>query len=284
MAGKRFIRLPKSGLAVSFSNPGRHDDGKRSEGVSPPSDELKELAFIRVTKDLNYLRSIFPYDAESGTFTIEITIDHYDEIFNEWDPSPFRRRDLHPDLTDYLDYCSKEIPLKYPIRISIEVPEEKRNAAAEKMVEQGFRNNIRMDIFQLNKEIGKSNTLAIAEMVFAFFFLFTAYYLMGFAVDNIFYRAAIEGISIWGWVLEWQGILGFFFAKPDYRRQKKLFARYLDAELVFKNQKQTFTTTNPVLLKKRTVSPHSPTPAKKKRKLPAPQNLPHATPLKRKKR
>jgi hypothetical protein len=188
-------------------------------------------------------------------------------------------------LLQYLDYCSEEIPLAYPIRLSVEIPEEKRNPTAEKMVEQGIRNNIRLNYRQLQKAIKRSNAVGIFEMISAFFFLFAAYYLIGVAPSNVLLRAVVEGISIWGWVLEWQGILTFFFSKPGFRKQKKHYSRYLEAEIVFKNKKETYTTSNPALMKKRTVAPRSPVaPTKKKRKLPISKTIPHATPLQRKKR
>lgn len=240
---------------------------------------------IRISRRINYLRSIFPFDFSSGSFTIEITIDHYDEIFNEWDPSPFRRRDIHPDLRNYLDYCSQEIPLKFPIQISIEVPPEKRNPTAEKMVEQGIKNDIQMSLFQLKRTIGKSNAIAVFEMIGAFFFLFIAYYLKAMTIGDALFQAIVEGISIWGWVLEWQGILTFFFTKSGFRKQTKQLARYLRAQIVFKDQKVTFTASSPALIKKRTLLPRASTvPPKKKRKLPTELGAPHVTPLKRKKR
>lgn len=54
-------------------------------------------------------------DQVSHAYMIEVALDQYTDIFSEWDPAPFKRRDLDSDLKLYLEECSEEIPFKYPI-------------------------------------------------------------------------------------------------------------------------------------------------------------------------
>ena len=42
------------------------------------------------------LRKIYRQNPDTGAFLIEVALDRYEEIFNEWDPVPYKRRDLNP--------------------------------------------------------------------------------------------------------------------------------------------------------------------------------------------
>lgn len=48
---------------------------------------------------------------------IEIVMDQDGDIFSEWNPTPFKCRDLDPDLKLYLEGSSEEIPSRYPVEL-----------------------------------------------------------------------------------------------------------------------------------------------------------------------
>jgi hypothetical protein len=72
---------------------------------------VKEL-YRRFSLDdhLDMLREIYPYDPQTKGFTILARVGHYDDFFNPLDPSLAPARDLAPDLVEYLNQCSDEIP------------------------------------------------------------------------------------------------------------------------------------------------------------------------------
>ena len=65
---------------------------------------ISPLAIIglKIMNDLKFLQEIYPYDPEKHKFTIPISIMHYDEFFSRLDRSPAQKRDLSPELVEYL--------------------------------------------------------------------------------------------------------------------------------------------------------------------------------------
>lgn len=49
------------------------------------------------------LEKIYERNPENGNFIIEISLDNYAEIFNEWDHAPFKRKDINPELLNFLE-------------------------------------------------------------------------------------------------------------------------------------------------------------------------------------
>ena len=62
---------------------------------------------------------------------IEVSLTDYSDIFNGWDPSPVRRRDLDPDLVEFMEHCAADIPLNYPLELQFYVPTEVRDEEKE---------------------------------------------------------------------------------------------------------------------------------------------------------
>ncbi len=52
------------------------------------------------------LEKIYERDKATGAYIISVAIDKYTDIFNEWDPAPFRKRDIDQDLRYFLEDCS----------------------------------------------------------------------------------------------------------------------------------------------------------------------------------
>lgn len=61
---------------------------------------------------------------DTSAYMIEISLDEYSELFNGWDASPLRRRDLEPELLDYIEQCGAEIPLNYNLGLYLYLSEK----------------------------------------------------------------------------------------------------------------------------------------------------------------
>lgn len=99
---------------------------------------------------------------------IEIALDSYADIFNEWDPAPFKRRDLDPDLQLYLVESSSEIPRKYAIELCFRLPVGKRDQSMETESQNGLKYSLRSQRYFLNQAISGWVFLWEAVSLFVF--------------------------------------------------------------------------------------------------------------------
>lgn len=184
-----------------------------------------------VKKD--YLKAIYPRDEETGGYIIDISLDNYDDLFNEWDRSPLRRRDLDPELYNFLEESSEEIPLKFPLVIVLHLPNGSRIIKREESLLKGWKNFYSFNAHLIARDINASNRKAFLYVLVAFFFFLSAYFFKPFAKDLLYFDILLEGVFVGGWVFLWEAFsLAFFESKKLYKKRKE-YQRLLNSKIKF---------------------------------------------------
>ncbi|NLZ94166.1 MAG: hypothetical protein GX922_09205, partial [Firmicutes bacterium] len=58
-----------------------------------------------------YFQNLYKFEAKNQHYLIEVSLDDYDDVYDSWDPSPFKRRDIEDEFHDYIFNSSEDIPL-----------------------------------------------------------------------------------------------------------------------------------------------------------------------------
>jgi hypothetical protein len=188
------------------------------------------------TKTVDLLMKI--YDREPGTdiFIVKLSIDRYTDIFNGLDPSPLRHRDLAPSVISYLDDCSSDIPLKYKLDIQVICPKEIMNEGRENRTMNGLRTYFNYMLLLLKKDRHMLRKKSVVYFFTSIVLLFLSLYLGSILPGDIFFRTAIEGLSIGGWVFLWEAIVLAFFKSRKLRTKSKRYRRLANAPITFTYQ------------------------------------------------
>jgi len=181
----------------------------------------------------SYLRKIYRYDAIKKAFIIDIDMAFYQELFNDWDASPFRKKDLDPELVEFLESSSDQIPKKNNVIIYFSLPQDQKNRQIEKRVLEGFRNYYKSTLYFIKKELDYSLRKILLFVILGFSFILFAYLSQNQLNLNLGFDVLIEGVFIGGWVLLWEAFSLFFFSMHELRKKKKMYIRFLKSEVVF---------------------------------------------------
>lgn len=184
-------------------------------------------------KRKNYLKQIYKMNPETNAFIIEISLDNYNEIFNGWDPSPIKRRDLDPDLVHFMEECAFDIPLKFPLELQFYMPEEQYDADKENLTIAGIKNNFGFTIHFIRKEIDQIRKRIVYYIVVASAFLSMGYLLGQKTVPNVITTILVEGLSIGGWVFLWEAFSQFFFTGQEVLTRLKRYIRFQETKINF---------------------------------------------------
>ena len=49
-----------------------------------------------------FFQKLYKFDKKSKTYLIEVSLDDYDDVFDDWDPSPFKKRDIEDEFSDFI--------------------------------------------------------------------------------------------------------------------------------------------------------------------------------------
>jgi hypothetical protein len=185
-------------------------------------------------KKKNYLKQIYKMNTQTNTFIIEISLESYKEIFNGWDPSPIKRRDLDPDFLHFIEECDSDIPLSYPLELRLHLPKELYDEEKEELTRVGIRNNFSFAAHFISKEIAQIDKRIVFYIIAAFAFLSFGYLSGERVAENVITTTLIEGLSIGGWVFLWEAFSLFFFHRQEVRSRLKRNKRFREAAISFK--------------------------------------------------
>lgn len=88
----------------------------------------------------NFSDQFYTIDPVTDDYIIEIALNSYDDIFNNWDSSVYNIRDLDSSLKSFLEECSFDIDLRSKVTLRFQMQDESQNQNTEKTVIAGLRN------------------------------------------------------------------------------------------------------------------------------------------------
>jgi hypothetical protein len=176
---------------------------------------------------------IYAVDASTNRYMIEIGLDRYVDIFSEWDPAPFKRRDIDPDLELYLEGSSDEIPFRYPIELCFTIPAGIQNDEIEADCRKGLQNSFIFKLYFLKKELRQTNARMLQFVLLGFVFLWVATFLEPFN-KRVLLSLLTEGLFIGGWVFLWEAVSLFFFTNRELYHRYRTYRRLQTALVIFR--------------------------------------------------
>jgi hypothetical protein len=182
---------------------------------------------------------IYKVDEETNLHMIEVALDQYTDIFNEWDSAPFKRRDLDPDLQLYLEESSDEIPSKYAIELYFTVPAGMRDERMEEEARNGIRNSFISKRYFLGKKMKKTNTRMFWFVLVGFLFLWVAKTLSDWGEADV-QSILLEGLAISGWVFLWEAVSLFFFTNRELYHRYNTYKRLQNAPVLFREAERLY--------------------------------------------
>ncbi|MDP2684841.1 MAG: hypothetical protein Q8P20_07445 [bacterium] len=172
-------------------------------------------------------------EKKTPTTDININVDYYREIYNEWDFSPLNNSDLDDDLFEYLEESASEIPKKHKIRIIFHIPPSIQDTEKEKKGIEGMRNYFNYYIKKYNYKLKLEKRNSVAYGIFGLFLLFIGSLLERIIPEVIFADFLIEGFFIGGWVLFWELFSTLFFRQGKINERISNFKRLFNADIIY---------------------------------------------------
>ncbi|MBW4484230.1 MAG: hypothetical protein KME14_16970 [Tildeniella torsiva UHER 1998/13D] len=181
----------------------------------------------------DFFNQVYSIDQANNAYMIEVSLDSYTDIFSEWDPAPFKRRELDSDLQFYLENSADEIPTQHSIEVCFTLPPGTRDEAMEQEVRAGLGNSLDFKIYLLKKEIKLINTRTFRYVLAGLGTLLVARLIAEPAEFNVVTSVLTEGLFIGGWVFLWEAVSLFFFSNRDLYYRYRTYKRLRGSQVIF---------------------------------------------------
>jgi hypothetical protein len=164
----------------------------------------------------------------NGTL-IEVHVSDLKELFNSFDPTPFRKRDLDPDAEEFITSWARDLPADRPLGLVVHADRAAASPDATEIVHQAIRDHFKREADQTRQKLrllfrNGRVSLAIGLAVVA------ATVIVGDTAEKLMegYRFGSiirESLLIGGWVAMWRPIEIFLYEWWPIRAEARLFDR-----------------------------------------------------------
>lgn len=180
-----------------------------------------------------YFQRLYKFNEKSNTYAIDVSLDTYDDVYDDWDASPFKRRDIEDEFNDFVVNSSQDIPFNYDVSIVLFLPEAKRDEQKEITLIAAYRNYYAYALDRLNKRKTILYEKIISYLLLSIFMLGIGYFFFRGA-RSIITSILHEGIFIGGWVFLWEFFTSIFITLRELQEEYRIVKRLYKAEVVFK--------------------------------------------------
>jgi hypothetical protein len=176
-----------------------------------------------------------PQDAIAKA-AIAIRVRAIAQLFNSFDPSPFRERDIDDDVEAFIYDWVRELPPAAPFTLVVHLPPEEAAKPEAARIGEAFRHYFEYRVqavdFELRElfRVGR-RSLAIGIAVLAA--CLTASQWLAPLIPNVTAASVVqESLIIVGWVANWRPIEIYLYDWWPIRRRRRLLARIAAAPVI----------------------------------------------------
>jgi hypothetical protein len=177
-----------------------------------------------------YLKNVYNIDPETGAVILVTSVNHYSDLFNRLDPSPIRKRDLSPDLKEFLQETSIEIPLSYDLKIVFKICKDQRDPEREQQIVNAFRIFFAYTLNLRKYEHQRNNRRSFFYILVSLVLIALSIAFRGIVGEEVFATQLLaESFAIGGWVFLWESFSRLFINRDiviDEIRRYERFIKY----------------------------------------------------------
>ncbi|MCF7979880.1 MAG: hypothetical protein K9L82_18100 [Chromatiaceae bacterium] len=166
---------------------------------------------------------------------IDIRIGRVDQLFQTFDPSPFRERDLDPDATAFIVDWARELNRRVPIEIHLNVkdsgPERDAPEDVSAAIHCYFEHRAEVAERELRELFRFGRIYLAIGLVILVLALFGAEVLVIKFGERPSLALIAESLIILGWVVNWRPLEIFLYEWRPIRRDANLFRRLAAARI-----------------------------------------------------
>jgi hypothetical protein len=160
---------------------------------------------------------------------IVITLESYNDIFDDFDPRPFNERSLSADFVNILHERIKKVDFSTHMTIILTVPKKQRSENEEKIIEGRLKEH-----FKNSVESWENKGKEIIETSIKDILVGLAIYVGGGMIDS-YIHVLRQYLLIPAWFVTWRAVELLIIDYPK-TGAKKQFYRYIgNAMIVFKD-------------------------------------------------
>jgi hypothetical protein len=179
------------------------------------------------------LNRLYERNPNTGNYIIEIALDKYLDVFNDWDHASYRKRDMDPELAYFLEDCSDEVPLPHGLDLVFYLPRRARDVGKESIISgvvkgyyQFYANFERRKLRRADRR--RLNYVVVATILLAVTSLSNLWRY------NVVLSTVGQGLTVGGWVFLWEAISFFFLTRSENMDKIKNYQRLANANIYFR--------------------------------------------------
>ncbi len=169
------------------------------------------------------------YKKEDDQYLIEIKLNEVRQLFNSFDPAPFREKDLEASAETYIVDSVQELHIDSPIKLVLHLPQNACTDEAINSVPVAIHNYFayRADISakELRFTLKQGRIALIIGLVFLFMCIAAQQLIASMEKTGLMWSIIEEGFLISGWVAMWRPIEVFLYEWWPIRRKRRIYEK-----------------------------------------------------------
>lgn len=165
---------------------------------------------------------------------IELELKSLLQLFDSFDPAPFREKDLDPDAEEYIYNAVDEFPLKKSLEIMIHLPSEEVSAEIETDLKEAIKNHFSykklLTEIELKRLLYQGRRNLIIALTFLFLCLLVIRLLSAFE-ESLVNTLFSEGLLIIGWVAMWEPIHIFLYGWWPIVHKRNIYEKIINMDV-----------------------------------------------------
>jgi len=171
-------------------------------------------------------------DKESGRVIIPISLDKYDDVFDDWDPSPFKLRDIEDEFLDFIWDSIEDIPSHMEVIFEFSIPQPLHSEQKEKVLVSALNHQFDYMLRKNQRQRVKDYKEALRYFVIGILF-FVISYTRPVESSSFFSRILSDGLFVGGWLFIWETFSDLFIKSHKLMEDRRIVQRFKRAEIQF---------------------------------------------------